>query len=418
MSSTPINHYSTSQLLNFKFQILKQLTHFFSMQTVIPQRLQNKFFTLIRKKLLEHLDFIVSRAQKKDENNHMTKTFFNFSYKKYRYYFGIYLPCNHCHTVDPLSNTATACLIPTPFTMSLHRQACIIHHKQLTLYFTSKDNKIPDVSTSNTFKNFHATRLYNRWAKKKIHNNFSNRLGISFTTTYRTFSRNVITKKGLDYIYGKVYQNFSCTPSSFPKVKKRQEKRFDALTRHTFHNANLCADALMEDKLQAARHHVLLFQENQSITKPIKHLRYKKKFVAPLQGYYTFPLPFSKRKCTSVVTPSDLPHDVSSIVSPTIVDPTLKCKLKPLTVGSKAWLAHMGEIYNIHLENLQYDLDRKVAISQWDTTDEKGYLNDELQKMAIWIPITVSIKIKRMMTRIRIVLRWEFILFIWLSGFT
>ncbi|PKC13888.1 hypothetical protein RhiirA5_410075 [Rhizophagus irregularis] len=55
-------------------------------------------------------------------------------------------------------------------------------------------------------------------------------------------------------------------------------------------------------------------------------------------------------------------------------------KLKPLTVGSEAWLAHMEEIYNIHLENLQYDLDKKAAISQWNTTDEKER-KDLLKKM-------------------------------------
>ncbi|PKB93352.1 hypothetical protein RhiirA5_441526 [Rhizophagus irregularis] len=340
----------------------------------------------------------------------MTKTFFNFSYKKYRFYFGIYLPYNHCHIVDPISNTITACLIPAPFTMSLHHHACIIHHKQLTLYFISKDKNIPAVSNSNTFKDFHATRLYNRWAKKKIRNNFSNRLGISFTTTYRAFNSNVVAKKGLDYIYGKVYRDFSRTPSSSPKVRKRQEKRFEASIRHTFRNANLCADTPMEDKLRAAQHHVLLFQENQIITKPIKHFRYKKKFVAPLQGYYTFPLPLFKAKCTPVVVPSDLPQNISSVASPTIVDPTppvivdifenipahyvplipeerfydggvhnqpsrsqiRKHKLKPLKVGSEAWLAHMEEIHNIHLKNLQHELDLKAAISQCDTTDEKG----------------------------------------------
>ncbi|PKC02742.1 hypothetical protein RhiirA5_424789 [Rhizophagus irregularis] len=432
MSSTPINHSSTSQLPNFKFQISKQLTHFFSTQKVIPRRLQNKFFMFIRKKLLERADFIISRAQKKEKNNHMTKTFFNFSYKKYRFYFGIYLPCNHCHIVDPLSSTAIACLIPVPFTMSLHRHACVIHHKQLTLYFTSKDNKIPDISSKNSFKDFHATRLYNQWAKKRFRNHFSNRLGISFNTKYCAFNTNVVAKKGLDFIYGKVYQDFSRTPSSSPKVRKRQEKRFDALIRHTFHNADLHADAPMEDKLRAARHHVLLFQENQSITKPIKHLRYKKKFVTPLQGYYTFLIPFSETKRTSLVVPSNLPHDDSSVSSPPMVDlappiivdiyenmpahyvPLIpdsplydgpmkkdwwglhnqpfrsrikRHKLRPLTVGSEAWLAHMEEIYNIHLENLQYDLDKKsqwetsdekAAISQWETSDIKGTYRRDL----------------------------------------
>ncbi|CAB5159190.1 unnamed protein product [Rhizophagus irregularis] len=164
---------------------------------------------------------------------------------------------------------------------------------------------------------------------------FSNRLGISFTTTYHAFNSNVVAKKGLDFIYGKVYQDFSRTPtSSFPKS-----------------------------------------------------------------------------------APSDLPHNVSSVTSPTIVDPTppvvvnifenvpahyvlliparplydggvynqpsrnqiRERKLKPLTVGSEAWLAHMEEIYNIHLENLQYDLDKKAAISQWNTTDEKDLLK-KMQK--------------------------------------
>ncbi|CAB4403789.1 unnamed protein product [Rhizophagus irregularis] len=49
MSTIPIRHISTSRLPNFKFQISKQLTHFFSTQRVIPRRLQSKFFVLIRK---------------------------------------------------------------------------------------------------------------------------------------------------------------------------------------------------------------------------------------------------------------------------------------------------------------------------------------------------------------------------------
>uniref|UniRef100_U9UNC6 Uncharacterized protein n=1 Tax=Rhizophagus irregularis (strain DAOM 181602 / DAOM 197198 / MUCL 43194) TaxID=747089 RepID=U9UNC6_RHIID len=47
MSSTPINHNFTSQLLNFKFQISKQLTHFFSTQKI------TKFLTSVIAKLLK-----------------------------------------------------------------------------------------------------------------------------------------------------------------------------------------------------------------------------------------------------------------------------------------------------------------------------------------------------------------------------
>ncbi|PKC59234.1 hypothetical protein RhiirA1_469759 [Rhizophagus irregularis] len=163
--------------------------------------------------------------------------------------------------------------------MSFKHHACtIIHHKKLTLYFTSKDNNIPDASTCKNFKDFHATRLYNRWAKTKIHNNFSNRLGISFTTSYHAYN-----------------------------IRKRQEARLNASIRHTFHNANLRVDAPMDDKLRAARCHTLLFQENQQFTKPIRHLHYKKKFIVP----------------SKIVAPDDLKDVIGSVVSPTISDDIL-----------------------------------------------------------------------------------------------
>ncbi|EXX71993.1 hypothetical protein RirG_073580 [Rhizophagus irregularis DAOM 197198w] len=416
MSSIPINHNSTSQLPNFKFQILKQLTHFFSTQKVIPRRLQEKFFTYIRKKLLERLDFIASRAQKKNKNNHMTKTFFNFSYKKYRFYFGIYLPCNHTHTVGPLTNTAATCSIPVPFTMSHYRHACIIHHKKLVLYFLSKDNKIPDVSNCKTFKDFHATRLYNRWVKKKKYQNFSNRLGISFTTSYQAYNTNVVATKGLDFIYGKKYGNLQFTPSSSPKVKKRQEAHFNALVRHTFHNAKLDDNAQTDDKLRAARRYKLLFQENQLFTAPIKHLRYKKKFIEPSTGYYTFPIPLLKIKTVSASAIAETICNVSSVATTLNDNPTSsvntdnwenvpehyiplipqsaiyeggllnqpscmkiwKKKLQPLAVGSAGWLAHMKEIYDDHSERMEYEQERIIAGIQWDTTPDQGEYRKDL----------------------------------------
>ncbi|EXX77917.1 hypothetical protein GLOIN_2v1487137 [Rhizophagus irregularis DAOM 181602=DAOM 197198] len=199
--------------------------------------------------------------------------------------------------------------------MSNNRHACIIHHKNLVLYFLSKDNKIPDVSNCKTFKDFHATRLYNRWAKKKKYQNFSNRLGISFTTSYHAYNTNVVATKGLDFIYCKKYGNLQFIPSSSPKVKKRQEARFNALVRHTFHNAKLDDNAQTNDKLRAARHHKLLFQENQRFTAPIRHLRYKKKFIEPSQGYYTFPIPFPESKTVSVPVIAETICNISSVAS-------------------------------------------------------------------------------------------------------
>ncbi|CAG8588913.1 hypothetical protein GLOIN_2v1883375 [Rhizophagus irregularis DAOM 181602=DAOM 197198] len=300
--------------------------------------------------------------------------------------------------------------------MSNHRHACIIHHKNLALYFISKDNKIPDVSHCKTFKNFHATRLYNRWAKKKIHQNFSNRLGISFTTSYHAYNTNVVTTKGLDFIYGKKYGNLQFTPSSSPKVKKRQEARFNALVRHTFHNAKLDDNALTEDKLRAARRHKLLFQENQRFTTPVKHLRYKKKFIEPSQGYYTFPIPFPEPTTVSVPVLVETICNVSSVASTSNDNPispantdnwenvpehyiplipqyavyeggrlnqpsrhkVSKKKLQPLAVGSDGWLALMKEIYDDHVSTIKYEQGRINAGIQWDTTPDQGEYREDL----------------------------------------
>ncbi|GBC22134.2 hypothetical protein GLOIN_2v1674323 [Rhizophagus irregularis DAOM 181602=DAOM 197198] len=267
-----------------------------------------------------------------------------------------------------------------------------------------------------TFKDFHASRLYNRWTKKKFHQNFSNRLGISFTTSYHAYNTNVVATKGFDFIYGKTYGNLQFTPSSSPKVKKNQEARFNALVRHTFHNAKLDDNALTEDKLQVARHHKLLFHENQSFITPIKHLRYKKRFVVPSKGYYTFPIPFHKPRTVSVpaiVEPICIDSSVASTSSKNSKSPVntnnwenvpehyiplippfpiyeggrlnqpsrLKIQtkqLQPLAVGSDGWLALMKEIYDDYISSTKYEQGKIDAGIQWETTPDQGEYRRDL----------------------------------------
>jgi hypothetical protein len=62
IKSTPISYNSTSLLPNIKFQVSTMLTHFFSHQYVIPRRIQQKYFQLIRSKLLDRIDMIKSRG--------------------------------------------------------------------------------------------------------------------------------------------------------------------------------------------------------------------------------------------------------------------------------------------------------------------------------------------------------------------
>ncbi|PKY56023.1 hypothetical protein RhiirA4_509744 [Rhizophagus irregularis] len=403
MSSIPIQHTSTSRLPNIKFQISKLLTHFFSTQKVIPRRLQPKFFGLIRKKLLERFDFIKSRVQKNDLTNHMTKTFFNFSYKKYRFYFGIYLPCNHVCTNDRFNTAAQVCTTPVPFTMSKHRSACILHHKKLVLYTTPKDEKSPYNNDCRNPKDFHADLLHRRWASKRIYNHFSQRLGISFDTKYHAYGLNNVVKKGSDCIYGKVYFNFKHRHSTSLRTEKRQHARFESLRRRVFNSSNLPPNANRDSQFLAAKRKCFLFDAEQHICKRLKHLCYKKKFITPLQSYYNFSLPFPDQDIGIIpvhpVKDNNVPTDESIVSTDAILDkvpPHLiplipddpfyaggllnqpssnkikNKKLQPLVVGSDAWLAHMEEIYNKH-ESTKRHNEKILAYSiKWDTDSDRA----------------------------------------------
>lgn len=65
MNTTPIRYKSTSRFPNYKYRISIMLTHFFSLQKVIPRRIQQKYFNMIRDKLLARISIIKSRAEKK-----------------------------------------------------------------------------------------------------------------------------------------------------------------------------------------------------------------------------------------------------------------------------------------------------------------------------------------------------------------
>ncbi|PKK69758.1 hypothetical protein RhiirC2_866558 [Rhizophagus irregularis] len=127
MSTTPIKYHSTSALPNAKYQISKGLQHFFSSQKVIPRRIQKKYFDMIRQKLLDRITFIKSRESKINNKNTTTKTFFNFSYKRYRFYFGIFIPCDHKIEAKGLSIPPRFCEVPCPIVMSDNRHGCGLH---------------------------------------------------------------------------------------------------------------------------------------------------------------------------------------------------------------------------------------------------------------------------------------------------
>ncbi|PKY48391.1 hypothetical protein RhiirA4_463975 [Rhizophagus irregularis] len=408
MSTIPIRHISTSRLPNFKFQISKQLTHFFSTQRVIPRRLQSKFFVLIRKKLLERINFIRSRAQNDNTSNHMTKTFFNFSYKKYRYYFGIYIPCNHANTKGPFITQTHPCTTPVPFTMSKHRRACIMHHKKLALYCSPNDNISFKDCSYNNYKDLHAGHIYDRWISKRITNFHSQRLGISFNTKYHAYGINNVVRKGSSPIYGKIYYNFQYRNSASSKTEKRQQKRFESQKKRVFNSSNLTQNATREDKFLAARRKNFLFHPEQHICKKLNHLSYKKKFTIPLQSYYSFPLPFPGQDFSivpdAIVMEQEIPsssistttlevlNNVPSHFIPIIPDypiyaggylnqPTKskikKKNLQPLMVGCDDWLAFMQEYYDAHESKRLYLEELNRLKIKWNTNEDRAEYRED-----------------------------------------
>ncbi|GBC11068.2 hypothetical protein GLOIN_2v1886697 [Rhizophagus irregularis DAOM 181602=DAOM 197198] len=199
---------------------------------------------------------------------------------------------------------------------------------------------------------------------EKFHVTPHHRAGISFTTSYHAYNTNVVATKKLDFIYSKKYGNLQFTPSLSPKVKKRQEARFNA----------------------------------------------SKKFIEPSKGYYTFPISFPETKTVPAPAIAETICNVSSVASisngnpissvntdnwenipehyiPLIPQSAIyeggrlnqpsrmkiwKKNLQPLAVGSDGWLAHMKEIYDHHGTMTKYEQERIIAKIQWDTTPTKA----------------------------------------------
>ncbi|CAB4408026.1 unnamed protein product [Rhizophagus irregularis] len=145
-----------------------------------------------------------------------------------------------------------------------------------------------NMASSNIVDKDFSSVSWNKQKKKKI---ISNRLGISYNTRITVNHIDNILKKGRTNIYNKAYDNLTFCPSNKVNVKKQQTARFERQRRRILHNSALTEDASIEDKLIACKRKGFLFLPSKQITKPVMHLRYKKKYQIPLQRYYNFKIP-------------------------------------------------------------------------------------------------------------------------------
>lgn len=98
---------------------------------------------MIRQNLLDRFTIIESCGSKVAQRNIITKTFFNYSYKKYHFYFGINMPCSHTDRHSEILLKPQSCKCLAPFVMSDYRRACVKHQAQLFKFDTLKNIKKP-----------------------------------------------------------------------------------------------------------------------------------------------------------------------------------------------------------------------------------------------------------------------------------
>ncbi|PKK61875.1 hypothetical protein RhiirC2_791201 [Rhizophagus irregularis] len=203
------------------------LTHFFSSQRVIPRRIQQKYFNYIRDKLLARKEIIRSRANSHKTRNTHTRTFFNFTYKKYHFYLGLYIPCHQHSTTSGIGSRPSCYIVPAPFVMSNCRRACVMHQRAFfksNLYHNIRNGntntRLTNASGFVNSKQSHGNLLHQRWnnrVKKKI---YSNRLDISYDSSYHARNVSSVIKLNNTHMYRKRLNNFSPKYSDNDNTKK------------------------------------------------------------------------------------------------------------------------------------------------------------------------------------------------------
>ncbi|RGB26307.1 hypothetical protein C1646_770585 [Rhizophagus diaphanus] len=250
---------------NFPFLVSFKKIHVTKTQyTVIPYRIQKKYFNMLRKTLLERIMFIELRANKTDDRNHQMKTFFNFSYKRYRFHFGIYVPCEH-QNVQNNSSPPTPCQLPSAIILSNNRHSCGSHVKKIFQDITLKKNQSPSIQENNT-KAFHANIIFKRW------------------------------------------QNIEWKDPNI-KVAKRQQRRFERNCRRVLKKEVIKPGGTSNaaSKLGAAKTSNFLFLPSHTINKRLSHLRFQDIKTYPEHSGLNFSTLYDhryKKKLTPVERPA------------------------------------------------------------------------------------------------------------------
>ncbi|GBC52622.2 hypothetical protein GLOIN_2v1784798 [Rhizophagus irregularis DAOM 181602=DAOM 197198] len=165
---------------------------------------------------------------------------------KYRFYFGIYIPCSQQQSLSPFYPLCEECHVPSPFVMSHCRRACVMHQPSFFLLANNKGS--------------HANLLHDRWNCRKKKAIISQRLGISYKESYLARTKGSVIHHANKHMYRKRLDTFSIT---------QKHNRLDT----------------MRHRLITAQRYRFLFLPSQYIYKPIKHLQYTHGIDYPDYGF-------------------------------------------------------------------------------------------------------------------------------------
>ncbi|CAB5364587.1 unnamed protein product [Rhizophagus irregularis] len=180
--------------------------------------------------------------------------------------------------------------------MTNDRHACIDHQQEFfhnRLFHFTKHNSPRDQVLLNS-KTSHAKQLYNRWKEGTEKQIFSQRHGIEYSMKYLSASNKNIIRYHHRNMYIKRLFNFKFIPSPNPKIKKKQQKRFNRNCNRVFNTRYDSACIGFDAKLKAARKNHFIFHKSQTIHKTLSHLTYSRKLVIPDANVYPFNIPFYK----------------------------------------------------------------------------------------------------------------------------
>jgi hypothetical protein len=302
VSTTPIRYRSTSKNVNQKYQISKMLTHFFSIQRVLPRRIQTKYFNLIRDNLLKRITIISQRITSPNDHHKykITRTFFKFTYKKYRFYFSIHTPCNRPE--NPQNSNYNPCHIQSPFVMKNNLRACCLHQRQLFLVTnginTDSFNTVgfndhhKSKNQTSRFKIDHSNRIYDKWCTKSTKEVHSRHLGILYRMYYRANTNAQLLRQDKRHMYLKYYNNFGISQNYSGKTLIKQKKHRERLKNRILKSHN--AEAIKDENYQkfAFRRKGYIFDENSYFHKRISHLQYHVNEIPPSVRSYAYHIPY------------------------------------------------------------------------------------------------------------------------------